>query len=401
MDLLEESINKNKKGKTQTQKIILISLIVSIILCLITALIIAYVSLQDTEVTYSVAVNGEKIDFNQLVMRDSSGKNYIAIKDLSSILGYNYYNGEYKVAEEGKNKGYVDTNKTIVQFVSDSKEIFKTTEDSKSDYEYYTLENTILEYEGKIYVAIDDLPVALNLILGYIEDKNQTTIESPEHWVEQRADAFKENNITISETPENLRALAYGYLVINKDNKLGVIDLSGNEIIGNKYNSLVFCEYKENFIVSDTQNKYGVISKSGISEINLQYDSFEIINFEPLLYKVERLEKYGVINQKGDVINEIKYDSIAYPENASEEINYTLIIPYINENIPQSIVVCSDKKYGIVEIETGREVLPCILEGIYSKLDNEDIYYAKMPESKEYLLETFVETYNQLTTAVD
>ena len=150
MDLLEESINKNKKGKTQTQKIILISLIVSIILCLITALIIAYVSLQDTEVTYSVAVNGEKIDFNQLVMRDSSGKNYIAIKDLSSILGYNYYNGEYKVAEEGKNKGYVDTNKTIVQFVSDSKEIFKTTEDSKSDYEYYTLENTILEYEGKI-----------------------------------------------------------------------------------------------------------------------------------------------------------------------------------------------------------------------------------------------------------
>ena len=401
MDLLEESINKNKKGKTQTQKIILISLIVSIILCLITALIIAYVSLQDTEVTYSVAVNGEKIDFNQLVMRDSSGKNYIAIKDLSSILGYNYYNGEYKVAEEGKNKGYVDTNKTIVQFVSDSKEIFKTTEDSKSDYEYYTLENTILEYEGKIYVAIDDLPVALNLILGYIEDKNQTTIESPEHWVEQRADAFKKNNITISEIPENLRALAYGYLVINKDNKLGVIDLSGNEVIGNKYNSLVFCEYKENFIVSDMQNKYGVISKSGISEINLQYDSFEIINFEPLLYKVERLEKYGVINQKGDVINEIKYDSIAYPENASEEINYTLIIPYINENIPQSIVVCSDKKYGIVEIETGREVLPCILEGIYSKLDNEDIYYAKMPESKEYLLETFVETYNQLTTAVD
>lgn len=401
MDLLEESINKNKKGKTQTQKIILISLIVSIILCLITALIIAYVSLQDTEVTYSVAVNGEKIDFNQLVMRDSSGKNYIAIKDLSSILGYNYYNGEYKVAEEGKNKGYVDTNKTIVQFVSDSKEIFKTTENSKSDYEYYTLENTILEYEGKIYVAIDDLPVALNLILGYIEDKNQTTIESPEHWVEQRTDAFKENNITISEIPENLRALAYGYLVINKDNKLGVIDLSGNEVIGNKYNSLVFCEYKENFIVSDMQNKYGVISKSGISEINLQYDSFEIINFEPLLYKVERLEKYGVINQKGDVINEIKYDSIAYPENASEEINYTLIIPYINENIPQSIVVCSDKKYGIVEIETGREVLPCILEGIYSKLDNEDIYYAKMPESKEYLLETFVETYNQLTTAVD
>lgn len=401
MDLLEESINKNKKGKTQTQKIILISLIVSIILCLITALIIAYVSLQDTEVTYSVAVNGEKIDFNQLVMRDSSGKNYIAIKDLSSILGYNYYNGEYKVAEEGKNKGYVDTNKTIVQFVSDSKEIFKTTENSKSDYEYYTLENTILEYEGKIYVAIDDLPVALNLILGYIEDKNQTTIESPEHWVEQRTDAFKENNITISETPENLRALAYGYLVINKDNKLGVIDLSGNEVIGNKYNSLVFCEYKENFIVSDMQNKYGVISKSGISEINLQYDSFEIINFEPLLYKVERLEKYGVINQKGDVINEIKYDSIAYPKNASEEINYTLIIPYINENIPQSIVVCSDKKYGIVEIETGREVLPCILEGIYSKLDNEDIYYAKMPESKEYLLETFVETYNQLTTAVD
>lgn len=167
MDLLQgNNKNEGKTEKTQAQKVILILLIISIILCVIVGLIMLYVSTQDQVKQYSVAVNGAKVDLNDLqMMSDDKGKKYVGIKALTNKLGYNYYNGEYKVAEEGKNKGYVNTKKNIVQFFADSKEIYKTTEDSKADYEYYVLDNTILEYEGNIYIALDDLPLALNVIL--------------------------------------------------------------------------------------------------------------------------------------------------------------------------------------------------------------------------------------------
>lgn len=116
--------------------------------------------------------------------------------------------------------------------------------------------------------------------------------------------------------------------------------------------------------------------------------------------KVKRLEKYGVIKEDGSLIGEIKYDGIGYPENKAEEINYTLIIPKLNENIPQSIVVCSDKKYGLMELETGKEIVSCILEGIYSTTDNNNFFYAKLQKDKVYSLETFVENLNRLTGAI-
>ena len=402
MDLLQETNKKNKNGKTPAQKIILTLLIISIILCVIVGSAMAYLSIQGKEKPYSISINGENVGLNELQLRNTEdGQMYISLKALSSKLGYKYLNGEFKIPGEGENKGYINNQKNIVQFFADTNDIYKTTESSNSDYEYYVLDNPILEYEGNLYVAIDDLALALNLILDYSETNNQTTIVTPEYWTSQIAEKFKENNIIISETPENLRALSYGYLIISENNKFGVISLSGEEIIGNKYSSMTFCEYNGNFIVSDTQNKFGVITKSGIAEIDLQYDSLEIINYNPLLYKVKRLEKYGVVKEDGSIINEIKYDSIGYPENKAEEINYTLLVPNLNENIPESLVVCGDKKYGLIELETGREIVPCMLEGIYSKAEANNVFYAKMQKDKIYSLETFVENLNRLTTTVD
>lgn len=404
MDLLQENQKRNKNEKTPAQKVVLSLLIISIILCIIVGIAMAYISLQGEKKPYSIAISGKTVDLNELqLMTNENGKTYVSLQALSNQLGYKYFNGEYRIPGEGENKGYIDNNKNIIQFFTDSNTIYKTTENSKTDYEYYNLENAILEYEGKIYIAIDDIAVALNLIVNYSETANQTSIETPENWVAEHEEIFKEQKKTMLDSKaENLRAMSYGYLVINKDNKYGVISLyTGEEIIGNKYSSLVFCEYKNNFIVSNTANKYGVITKSGIAEIDLQYDSFEILNYSPLLYRVERLGKFGVITENGTVIDEIAYESIGYPENKSEEIKYSLIVPNLNENIPQSIIVCKDKKYGLIELETGREVIPCIVEGIYTKEDAAGAYYVQMQNKKEYSLETFIENLNRLTTSVE
>lgn len=403
MNLLENETNQKKNEKTKAQKVVLTLLIISIILCLLVGIAMAFLALQGEEKEYSIAISGTQVALEDLkVTTSSNGSKYVSIQALCNQLGYKYYNGEYKIPGEAFNKGYVDNKKNIVQFYADSNTIFKTTEDSNTDYEYYTLKNSVLEYNGNIYLAIDDLSIALNLIVNYSEINNQTSIETPENWILEREEKFKELDTSVSNEPENLRAMAYGYVVINKDDKYGVISLdNGNEIIGNKYSSLVFCEYTNNFIVSNTSKKYGVIAKSGISEINLQYDSFEIINYNPILYKVERLEKFGILKNDGTIINEIVYDSIGYPANKDEEIQYSLIVPNLNENISQSIIVCKDKKYGLINLEKGNELVPCMLEGIYSKENNNGVFYVKMQNKKEYLLEDFIENYNRLSTSIE
>ena len=80
---------------------------------------------------------------------------------------------------------------------NNSNKIYKTSEKSNTDYEYYNLDNKILTYEDNLYIALYDLDVALNLILTYSEQANQTTITSPDYWIEQKTEAFKNVNITI------------------------------------------------------------------------------------------------------------------------------------------------------------------------------------------------------------
>lgn len=403
MDLLQD--NKKKKEKTPAQKIVLTLLIISIMLCVVIGIIMLYLSLNGKNtVPYTVAINGEKVDLSELQMISrNDGQKYVSLKSLSNKLGYDYFNGEFKIAGEDKSKGYIDTKTNIVQFFADSREIYKTIETSKTDYEYYKIDNEVIEFEDNLYIALDDLDVSLNLILTNLEEKNQTSIETPENWIEQRKEAFKGEETTISEEPENMKALAYGYVIINKEDKFGVISLgNGEEIIGNKYTSISFCEYTGNFIVANTDNKFGVITEKGIADIDLQYDEIEIINYNPLLYKVKRIEKYGILNENGTTINDIKYDAIGYPENKAQEINYTLIIPSLNENIPESIVVNSDNQYGLLEIETGKEILNCNLDGIYSATTEDGkIYYMVEKNDKKVFLENYIENLNRVTVTID
>ena len=400
MDLLEE--NKKKNNKTPAQKLVLTLLIISIMLCVVIGIIMAYLSINGENKPYSITINGEVINNDTIKLVDmENGNKYISLKAICNRLEYNYYNGEFKIAEEDKTKGYIDNKINIVQFFADSKEIYKTSETSNTDVEYYKLENEIVSLEENLYISIEDLDIALNLIIGYSEKDNQTTINTPEFYISKIETALKENNVLISNTPENLKALSYGYIVINKDDKYGVINLSGEELIGNKYNTIAFSEYTGDFIVSDINNKFGIITNSGLAKVNLQYDSIEIINYEPLLYKVKRLEKFGIMMEEGSILNDIVYDLIGYPENKAKEINYTLIIPNLNENIPESIVVCANSKYGLIDLETGEQVIACTLDGIYSATENETVYYIVEVDGKKMFLDNYINNLNRITVNVD
>lgn len=400
MDLLEN--NKKKNEKTKAQKIILILLVISIILCLIVGIAKVILSMQEGTQPYTISIDGENINLTELQLRSSeNGVEYVSLKAICNKLGYSYYNGEFRVTEEDKSRGYIFNGTDIIQFFADSKKIYKTSEDSNKDYQYYNIDNNILISEDNLYIAVNDLDVALNLILTYSEKDNKTVIITPSNWISQNSEGFEAQGVTISDTPENIKALSYGYVVIGKDNRYGVINLAGKELIGNKYLSVEFVEYTGEFIISNTNNQFGVVTSDGEAKINLQYDSLEILNYNPLLYKVKKLQKYGILKEDGTIINDITFDSIGYPRNKEKEIDYTLIIPNINENIPESIVVCSGGKYGLLNIEKGEMVLDCTLNGIYSATKDGVVYYIVETQEKKTFLEDYINDINRVTVKLN
>ena len=400
MDLLQEgSVNKNKK--TTGQKIILSLLIISIILVIVIIGLLYY--LNNFAINSSIIINDKNETGNIEIIKLEDNSQYIPIKVLCKKLDLSFYNGEFNINGEDKDKCYIKNNKRITQFFANSKEIYKTEEDSNLDYEYYKLKNIILQKDGELYINIEDLQVGLNLICNYSTKKKKLTLMTPKYWIKQQKSQNTNNNYEILNSTDNLYAIANGYVIVESNNKQGVYNLKKEEIIGIKYNSIEFNEYTKQFIVSNNNNKYGIINDYGKTQIDLQYDSIEILNYDPLLYQVERQKKYGIIREDGTVIDEIKYSSIGYPKNIKNNIYYTLIIPEINENLEKSIVVCIDKKYGLISLENGRSILPCTFKGIFKVVDQDSkVYFAvKFEDNSIESLENYINSLNQITVNIN
>lgn len=399
MDLLGEG--KKKPKKTKGQKIVLILLIISIVLCIVIGGILLYLSLQGKNKDYTFVINGRLVSTSRLGLYiDENNNKYISLRGIANELGYKYYNGKYRTEGEETSKGHIDNGTNIIQFFGDSKKIYKTKEDSNLDYEYYLLDNKIVKKEDSLYINMEDLDIALNLIVGFSQRNNQTIIQTGEYFIELNTEKFSGQGIQISNEKENIKGLAYGYIVISKDGKFGVIDLNGKELIGAKYNNITFCEYTKKFIVANTDKKIGIINDKGLAEIPLQYDEMKILNYDPLLYKVKKLDKYGVLREDGTTIGNIEYDEIAYPKDENNNVNYTCIIPEFESGIPKSIVVSKDHKYGLINLEDGREVLECNLDAIYSITDNEEVYYMVERNNITAYLEEYVKQLNKITVTI-
>lgn len=402
MDLLEGSSKKIKK--TKAQKIVLTLLIVSIILCIAIAATLFIMGYMNKEKPYTIAINGNKVSVGSLgLIQTQEGEKYLPIKNICNTFNYQYFNGEYNIAGEDTDKGYINNGKCIIQFFAESESIYKTEENGIKDYEYYNLEHKIVLYNDDLYINIKDLNVGMNLIQYYLEDNNQTVIISPEYWIESNEEFLTTNEYIVNDSKDNLRAMAYGYVIISNNGKYGVINLSKNEVIGNKYNTMKFIEFTKGFIVSNNDNKYGIINNSGKTEIELQYDNIEVLNYEPLLYKVKKIDSYGVMRQDGSLINKIAFEDIGYPKDESNNIYFTLIIPE-SENIPASIVVKKDRKYGLINLQTGEEFLPCTLEGIFLVVDkntNDKYYVAEIEKGQVKTIQQYIDDINKITVNIN
>ena len=395
MDLLSQESKKH--SEPSKKKMVLISLLVSIALFVI-VLMLMFMMPRNTKKGVVFTVNEENKEYPEnFIIADEKGNKYVEIKKLSEVAGYQYFNGEYLKPTEDKNKCYINNDNYIVGFENDSDVIYKTYVNSIIEFQEYKLKNKIISYNNTLYININDVSEALNLLFYYNAETGDVNIQTSKYIVDkinkEKEGSEDKTKIAADTSIENKNAIAYGMLVFYLDSKYGVANVYKTDevLIGNKYNTLQFDEYTKSFIVSNANDKYGVIDEKGTGIIDTKYEDISIICYNPLLYTVKDDNKYGVIDKQGNTIIDIKYDEIGYTGNSRSNLNSVTIIKNSvnNKNV---VVVREGDKYGLVSLSNQEVIIDCILDAVYSTYNDEgDLEYYLIHDGNKISLPSYID----------
>ena len=178
-------------------------------------------------------------------------------------------------------------------------------------------------------------------------------------------------------------------LKVQKDNKYGLIDFSGKEILKTDYSSIEALPYKEGEVLVQRDNKYGIVNMKGTEIIKCEYDKISADNYytnnDEYKYsgyivgnKTQEGYRYGFINSEGNKILDNEYNEISRITEIKDNNNIYLISAKngqygltkngkeITSNEYQSmtyeidrdlIIVEKSQKYGAISIE-GKTIIP-------------------------------------------
>lgn len=380
-------MGNNGRGR----KGILIGIIICVILIIALAcLVIFYQNLDAT--TFKLYVDGNQVSSsNDFYIEDENGNIYVKGKELASLIGWTYQNGEYGTYTEDTNSGYIQNNYEASSFVVGSNILNKyiqkaevntpnvdengenieiTVNSKNGTLETTTLSLPIISVNNQIYFPFADINDICNCMASY--ENYQMRIDEMNYLANiARQKAFEYGYNSISGTYENLRALAYGIMVVNQNGKYGAVALYTNQnILGFKYNDMVFCQNVKEFFVK-AEGTIGIIAVDGKVVISPKnYDNISVLSDKLGLYLIEDNGLYGVLNRDGDVVVYAEYDSIGLPEETIE--NFKCDNRYLLYD--NTIVVELDGKYGFFNLKGDRrlaishEEIGCISE----ETSNED-----------------------------
>ncbi len=102
--------NEKKEKENKGRKIIIGALILSVILIILVLILILVLEQKEND-KIKLIVDGEKKTFNEelMVTDPNSNISYFSISQVANLVGYNYFNGEYKKYSEDKTKCYVES----------------------------------------------------------------------------------------------------------------------------------------------------------------------------------------------------------------------------------------------------------------------------------------------------
>ena len=393
-ELFSSEMEKINKKKTTTIILIIILAIMAAGLLIMAAQVRAAEARR-----FKVFLDDKEVTTKDLFIHDEETKETIFnIKVMAGLQKYSYKKGEYNKYNEDDNSCYLNRGYEVVALTAGKSTFYKTINTTLNENFQLTVDGLNEKDSNLVHIASDgsvetysledDEEIALNKNNGalyttarVIQEIFNSKVEIKENSIKfytldylmgkELKNVAKYGYASMDSTYENVKALVYGYMVVQDNNQYGIYDITnGREIVSPKYIGLRFLPNSQEFIVTANNNgayTVGIISGEGQSIIKpTEYDEISVLNDKNELYLVKKNSKYGVLNRKGEVVVYVEYDSIGLPNSSSftlEDIENTNVL--FDEFIP----VQKGDKYGLYTIKGEETLKPVYDQFGYENMD--------------------------------
>lgn len=174
------------------------------------------------------------------------------------------------------------------------------------------------------------------------------------------------------------------FICFKDDNNYSILDSKGKDIF-TQYSSVypitisdTTLEMEKNVLSYEEDGKYGLIDYSGKKLTNAIYDEVSSLKNKPGCIQVKKDGLYGVLDSNGNVIIDVKYNSVKGDEYSSEADGYSKTGYIISEKTNSGII------YGYIDYN-GKMIIEPKYESITRCLEYEDddIYLVFMQNGKK------------------
>ena len=215
----------------------------------------------------------------------------------------------------------------------------------------FTIENYQGVELGDHLGVINTSTYKMILPIKYEKRKTITSVFF-EKFIKKNEAIFNQKNFIFSEKPDIYDEILFSdnkILVKNLDNLYGVIDTTFNTIIDFKYEKLEIYPKKPEYLIYSKNKKVGVMNLSEEEIVPSKYDELRQER-DRLLFQVRQKDEWGIVDIKGELLIACQYDSIKFLGHWDRP----------KENL---WVVNKGEKYGVIN-EENEILVPFIYHGI-------------------------------------
>lgn len=185
------------------------------------------------------------------------------------------------------------------------------------------------------------------------------------------------------------------------DNKKGLVDSLGKEIIENKYIEIssLTDKYENGFIVKNENNKYGVINYDTTIALEEKYDEIKNV-YGNSMYVVKENGKFKIVNTENEVFLEDKFEDVTSIDtenvivkkagkygviNISQEEKIAIEYDELTYAFSNYYIAKKDNSYGIITLE--KEVKLPFEYNYITYIKEADFIQAETKDMKSQLLD--------------
>ena len=196
-----------------------------------------------------------------------------------------------------------------------------------------------------------------------------------------------------------------GDFIVSSGDKYGIIGTDKKTKVSINYDSIELMDYDAGLYLVNRNNRYGVVDLSGNNVIYAENDRIgvDISRFEENdlktgyilidnLIPVMKNNKWGLFDTKGNQVVNFEYDSFGYIASSNRETTNLLVIPGYNV-----IVACIDDRYTLLDA-LGEQPIRAFVDDIYMVISGGKKQYKMIANDKEYDVEEYLDRLGILET---